>query len=164
VRRGQALPAAGGHGCAATPDISPTNNYAVMPAPTAGAPRHDTTRHDTSEIHTYHRPAPAASRKSNVCQTVVSTCHRASFAFFTNHHAARDSLQRSMEHALARPFRTAPGQFRRSFSLQARFVSCFIERRRLASFAVTGNVSGVCLPASASDPLHCTTSSQAFDA
>jgi hypothetical protein len=57
-----------------------------------------------------------------------------------------------------------PGGFVDSFSLQARFVSCFIERRRLASFAVTGNVSGVCLPASASDPLHCTTPSQAFDA
>jgi hypothetical protein len=62
-----------------------------------------------------------------------------------------------MEHALARPFRTASGQLNRRFAAGPFRVMLQKERRRLASFAVTGNVSGVCLPAPASDPLHCTT-------
>ena len=62
-----------------------------------------------------------------------------------------------MEHALARPFRTASGQLNRRFAAGPFRVMLQKERRRLASFAVTGNVSGVCLRAPASDPLHCTT-------
>jgi hypothetical protein len=78
-----------------------------MPAPTAGAPRHD-----TSEIRTIvqllQQAAKATSVKPSLARVIVLPSLSSQ-----NHHAARDPLQRSMEHALARPFRTAPGRFRR---------------------------------------------------